>query len=127
MKETARIVSAFGTPQIGGATPEEQAFLQRLVAVTPSPRQKAHETLEYYSFLHFGMNTMTNRLCGRSYALTGNAFRLDGYTFLGWSTDPYAYVPMYLNRARITNLTTQNGATVTLYAVWQANSLRSSQ
>ena len=73
------------------------------------------------------MNTMTNRLCGRSYALTGNAFRLDGYTFLGWSTDPYAYVPMYLNRARITNLTTQNGATVTLYAVWQANSLRSSQ
>ncbi|MBR6313271.1 MAG: alpha-L-fucosidase [Clostridia bacterium] len=64
MKETARIVSAFGTPQIGGATPEEQAFLQRLVAVTPSPRQKAHETLEYYSFLHFGMNTMTNREWG---------------------------------------------------------------
>ncbi len=70
------------------------------------------------------MRPMTNRLCGKTYSLSSNAFRMDGYSFLGWSTDPYASVPLYANRERITNLTLEDGATVTLYAVWQANSLR---
>ena len=50
--------AVFGTPQIGGKTPEEAAFLARLVAVRPSARQLSHSRLPYYSFIHFGMNTM---------------------------------------------------------------------
>lgn len=57
-------LSLFGKPQIGGKTPGEQAFLQRLIAVTPSPRQLSHAARDYYSFIHFGMNTMTNREWG---------------------------------------------------------------
>lgn len=56
--------AVFGTPQIGGKTPEEAAFLARLIAVRPSARQLSHSGLPYYSFIHFGMNTMTNREWG---------------------------------------------------------------
>ena len=63
-KHVLALQSVLGKAKIGGETPQEQAFLERLLAVTPSPRQKAHEKTEYYSFLHFGMNTMTNREWG---------------------------------------------------------------
>ena len=56
--------AAFVAPQIGGKTPEEAAFLKRLVAVQPSARQLSHSRLPYYSFIHFGMNTMTGREWG---------------------------------------------------------------
>ena len=64
MQQTAFDVSLFGTPEIGGKTEEEAAFLARLLAVAPSPRQRAHAQLAFYSFIHFGMNTMTNREWG---------------------------------------------------------------
>ena len=65
------------------------------------------------------MRDLANRLFGRTYVLTSCSYRLSGYVFLGWSTDPYADTPAYLNRARFTDLASYNGETVTLYAVWQ--------
>ena len=70
------------------------------------------------------MKTLKDRLCGKTYTLPSNGFKMDGYTFLGWSTDPYAFIPLYHNRAHVSNLSLNEGETVTLYAVWQANSLR---
>lgn len=41
------------------------------------------------------------------------------YTFLGWDTDPYAYVPTY-STGEITTFIMPN-ADVTLYAIWRSN------
>lgn len=54
-------------------------------------------------------------------ALTENGFTRTGYTFLGWSTNPTATTATYTNKQSVKNLTATNGATVTLYAVWQKN------
>lgn len=39
---------------------EDDGFLQKVLAVTPSERQLRHAEMKYYNFIHFGMNTMTN-------------------------------------------------------------------
>ena len=64
------------------------------------------------------MRDLTNRLFGRTYMLTSCSYRLTGYVFLGWSTDPNADTPTYLNRSKVTDLASTNGETVTLYAIW---------
>ena len=53
--------------------------------------------------------------------LTANAFTRNGYTFLGWSANPYAGEVTYVEQGEVSNLTAVDGATVTLYAVWKAN------
>lgn len=55
-------------------------------------------------------------------ALTANGFSRTGYTFLGWSTNSAATTATYTNGQEVSNLTTTNGGTVTLYAIWQINS-----
>ena len=57
-------------------------------------------------------------------ALRKNEFTRDGWTFLGWSTDPNATEAEYEDQASVTNLINVcGGLTKTLYAVWGANCL----
>lgn len=49
--------------------------------------------------------------------LTANAFTRKGYKFVGWATSANGAV-VYADNALVKNLTTETGATVTLYAVW---------
>lgn len=56
-----------------------------------------------------------------SKALTSNGFTRTGYTFKGWATSASGGVA-YANGASVKNLTSTNGGTVNLYAVWQINS-----
>ena len=52
----------------------------------------------------------------------GSAPSLTGWTFLGWSTNPNATTATYAAGSTFSgSLWTKDGATVTLYAVWQAN------
>ena len=53
-------------------------------------------------------------------ALTENAFTRDGYTFAGWATTASGDVT-YADEQEVSNLTAENNATVTLYAVWNEN------
>ena len=52
--------------------------------------------------------------------LTKNTFTRTGYTFLGWSTAPTQDVA-YSDGEYVSNLTVNNGGTVTLYAMWSNN------
>lgn len=52
-------------------------------------------------------------------ALTANGFTRRGYKFKGWSTSSTATTATYSNQQSVSNLTTTNGGTVTLYAVWE--------
>ncbi len=53
-------------------------------------------------------------------ALSNNQFIRTGYTFKGWSKQPNGQVE-YQNGDKVTNLTTQDGKNIDLYAVWEAN------
>ena len=60
-----------------------------------------------------------------SKSLTSNAFTRSGYTFLGWSTNASATSATYTNGQSVKNLTSTNGGTVNLYAVWSKNATTS--
>ena len=52
-------------------------------------------------------------------ALTANSFARTGYTFAGWATTANGE-KKYTDRQEVSNLTTENGGEVTLYAQWTA-------
>ena len=62
---------------------------------------------------------------GTAKNLTANAFAKTGYTFNGWNTKADGSGTSYANKASVKNLTTTNGGTVTLYAIWQKNAVNS--
>ena len=53
-------------------------------------------------------------------ALTANAFTRSGYTFAGWNTEADGSGDSYSDGQTVSNLTEQDGGTVTLYAQWTA-------
>lgn len=55
-------------------------------------------------------------------ALTGNQFARTGYTFKGWNTAQNGSGNSYPDGATVSQMTTTNGATVTLYAQWAVTS-----
>ena len=52
------------------------------------------------------------------YTLTANAFTRTGYTFTGWNTESDGTGTSYEDEETVSNLTTIDGDTVTLYAQW---------
>lgn len=52
-------------------------------------------------------------------ALNPNSFTRDGFSFIGWSTNPQATIQTYRDSQEVSKLVS-NG-TITLYAVWKAN------
>lgn len=54
----------------------------------------------------------------QSTALIKNAFKKEGYTFVGWTRDTSTEVVYYKDQASVINIANP-GETITLYAVWQ--------
>ena len=53
--------------------------------------------------------------------LTRNGYSRAGYTWLGWSSSADGNGTMYSDEQSVVNLTSEDGGTVTLYAVWKIN------
>ena len=70
-----------------------------------------------------GTGTMSaqNFTYGTAKNLTANTFTRTGYTFAGWNTKADGTETSYTDKQSVNNLTSTNGATVTLYAKWTAN------
>lgn len=71
-----------------------------------------------------GKGTMANQefTYDEEQALTPNAFTMIGYSFDSWNTERDGSGTSYKDKARVKNLTSENGGTVTLYANWTAES-----
>ena len=62
---------------------------------------------------------MTNLAYGTEYNLITNGYTRTGYTFAGWNTKANGKGKKYTEGAKFKNLTSVNGADVTLYATWK--------
>lgn len=56
-----------------------------------------------------------------TFTLASAGFTKDGYSLAGWATTASATAPVYQLGQSVSKLSTTNGATVTLYAVWRSN------
>ena len=65
------------------------------------------------------MNKLTDLRYDKTYELKKNAFQRNGYNFIGWNTKKDGKGTTYADAAKVKNLTTKDGATVTLYAQWK--------
>ena len=65
-----------------------------------------------------GTTANSSHTYGTAKALTTNGYSLTGWTFNGWNTAANGSGTSYTNGQSVTNLTSTNGATVTLYAQW---------
>ena len=64
--------------------------------------------------------TMNGVACTATVTLNANGFVKTWYTFTGWSLTVW-WAKAYSDQWSATTLTTENGATVTLHAIWEAN------
>ena len=53
--------------------------------------------------------------------LRKNTFTRSGYSFIGWNTDKSSTSALYTDQESVINLSSTQGATVTLYAIWKNN------
>ena len=70
-----------------------------------------------------GTTANSTHTYGQSKSLTANGYSLTGYTFSSWNTKANGTGTSYTNKQSVTNLTTTNGATITLYAQWTSSTI----
>ena len=70
-----------------------------------------------------GSTAVSSHIYDQSKALTANGYSLTGWHFCGWAETQNGEVK-YTDGASVKNLTSANGGTVSLYAVWQANTYK---
>ena len=68
-----------------------------------------------------GTTANSNHTYDEAKVLTTNGYALTGWTFAGWNTKADGTGTNYTNGESVKNLASANGATVTLYAKWTAN------
>jgi len=80
-------------------------------------------TVEYNANGGIGTTNSSSHTYDESKQLTINGFTRSNYEFIGWNTKPDGSGDSYTDQQVVSNLTTENGVIVTLYAMWKADSL----
>lgn len=83
-------------------------------------------TVSYNANGGTGTTASSTHKYGVPKALTANGFSKEDHTFAGWAITADGPVK-YTDKENVTNLTTTNGETVTLYAIWKVNSSSGSE
>lgn len=97
------------------------------VTITAAQTLYAQWTLNTYTIVFNGNGSTSGSMSnlsmtyGTAKNLTANTFAKTGYTFNGWNTKSDGTGTAYADKASVNNLTSTNGATVTLYAHWKIN------
>ena len=88
----------------------------------PDPENKAQNN-KYVLASNDVKGTMNNQpmTYDKNKNLDENKYKLTGWTFTGWNTKADGSGTPYENKASIKNLTSENNATVILYAQWRQN------
>lgn len=132
--ETDTGVTSGTTPTYNGSTPTKTGYTfsgwsPAVGAISGNTTYTAQFTENKYTIAFNGngntggsMSSITNVGYDDSKTLTANAFTKTGYTFNGWNTKADGSGTSYADKASVSKLTATNGATVTLYAKWKANS-----
>lgn len=136
--ETDTGVASGSTPTYNGSTPKKTGYTfsgwkdangNAVGAISGNTTYTAQFTENKYTIAFNGngntggsMSSMTNIGYDDSKTLTANAFTKTGYTFNGWNTKADGSGKSYADKASVSMLSSANGATVTLYAKWKANS-----
>lgn len=120
-RENYRFLGWYTEPNGGGT----KINSSDTVKITEKTHLYSHWTDESYNIVfdaNGGTGTMDKAVApiGVNYTLLANTFTRTGYRFLGWSTDKNATSATYSDKAAV-NLS-DKVATITLYAIWSANS-----
>ena len=108
----------------GSQTTNKSLSLHPTADATYYAYYKAHQ----YT-VKFDANGGTGSMYNQSFtydvekALTVNAFTRTGYTFAGWNTEADGTGTSYTDEQSVSNLSSTNGATTTLYAQWTAKEI----
>lgn len=65
------------------------------------------------------MTNQTDLIYDEDYNLNKNAYEIEGYEFLGWSTTPGVHDVTHTDEQGFKNLTAEDGGVVTMYAQWE--------
>lgn len=96
------------------------------VKITSNTTLYAHWTANTYYIKYNGNGNTGGSMANSTHTydvnknLTANGFTKTGYYFSGWATSPTGAI-VYTNSQSVKNLTSTNGGTYNLYAVWEMN------
>ncbi len=110
----------FGGWYLDGAFKKPADTISGIGAKTIYAKWTAHKYTVTFNGNGADKGTMKDQpmVCGTAKALTKNAFKRAGYTFSGWTRDPYSKDVEFTNGQKTLNMTYADGDTVELYAVW---------
>ena len=109
-----------GTTPVMDVKKSDQTVTVQGPAVLTAQAEANTYVIRYYKNGGKGKMKKQSMTYGEAARLTDNAFKREHYTFKGWNTKKNGKGKTYKNKAKVKDLTKEQGAAVKLYAQWEA-------